>query len=114
MVGWNYTFGAIFRYSTFKCSTVYFTCNFLGNHVHAQIPTHLRKKKGTDIGSGKPGQARVKAMEKREKTLLVEYLAKNKDNVVRDRRIGVRSGDQVHTCCQFLDKSDPRQNLVLF
>ena len=37
----------------------------------------------------------MKAMEKREKTLLVEYLAKNKDNVVRDRRIGVRSGDQV-------------------
>ena len=34
-------------------------------------------------------------MEKREKTLLVEYLAKNKANVVRDRRIGVRSGDQV-------------------
>ena len=59
---------------------------------------NLRKKKGTDIGSGKPGQARVKAMEKREKTLLVEYLAKNKDNVVRDRRIGVRSGDQV---CDF-------------
>ena len=63
------------------------------------MPTNFRKKKGTDIGSGKPGQARVKAMEKREKTLLVEYLAKNKDNVVRDRRIGVRSGDQViHTC----------------
>ena len=59
------------------------------------MSTNLRKKKGTDIGSGKPGQARVKAMEKREKTLLVEYLAKNKDNVVRDRRIGVRSGDQV-------------------
>ena len=43
-------------------------------------------------------------MEKREKTLLVEYLAKNKDNVVRDRRIGVRSGDQVCTvlyvCCK--------------
>ena len=67
----------------------------MGNHVHAQKPINFRKKKGTDIGSGKPGQARVKAMEKREKTLLVEYLAKNKDNVVRDRRIGVRSGDQV-------------------
>ena len=54
-----------------------------------------RRKKGAEIGSGKPGQARVKALEKREKTLLVEYLAKNKANVVRDRRIGVRSGDQV-------------------
>ena len=65
------------------------------------MPANLRKKKGTDIGSGKQGQARVKAMEKREKTLLVEYLAKNKDNVVRDRRIGVRSGDQVCVCVLF-------------
>ena len=43
-------------------------------------------------------------MEKREKTLLVEYLAKNKDNVVRDRRIGVRSGDQV--CIMYVVKQD--------
>ena len=48
-------------------------------------------------------------MEKREKTLLVEYLAKNKDNVVRDRRIGVRSGDQV---CDF-EAGKPSQMLTV-
>ena len=67
----------------------------MDHYVYYTYFTDPRKKKGTEIGSGKPGQARVKAMEKREKTLLVEYLAKNKANVVRDRRIGVRSGDQV-------------------
>ena len=75
------------------------------------MPANLRKKKGTDIGSGKPGQARVKAMEKREKTLLVEYLAKNKDNVVRDRRIGVRSGDQV---CELFFVRDTLADVCLF
>ncbi len=68
-----------------------------------------RKPKGRDLGTGKPGQSRLKAIQKREKTLLVEYAAKDKANVMVDKRIGQRSEDQEQALIERFAKERTRE-----
>ena len=74
-----------------------FERRFTQNEKHTVL--NRKRSQGGKIDkltTGKPGQSRARAIEKRKNTLLKEFQAKDKTNIFLDKRIGEKCNDMSH------------------